>query len=314
MLRGMVRSIVTPASESIAERCLYWPADERPMNPENPDRKAPANELGVLLRRWRDTRGTSQLDLSFNAGVSQRHISFIESGRSVPSRQMLMDIAQALDIPLRERNTLLLAAGYAPMYSEASWNAQEMQSVTHALGRILRQHEPFPAVVMDRYWNVLMTNESAPRFFNCFIDMAARKGPRNMLHLVFDPDGLRPFVADWEAVAKSLIQRVYRESVGRVIDDQTRQLIAALLAYPDVQNGWKSQSVLSNASSAPAMPVIPIGFVKDDNVLNYFSMVTSVGTPQTVAAQELRIECMFPADDETEARHRELIGELPEAR
>src|SRR5258708_24583165 len=172
-------------------------ANERSMNSARLNTKPPASELGLLLRQWRDMRGRSQLELSLDAGVSQRHISFIESGRSVPSRQMLMDIAQALDIPLRERNTLLLAAGYAPMYSEASWNSREMQSVTNALGRILRQHEPFPAVVMDRYWNVLMTNESAPRFFNCFVDMAARKGPRNMLHLVFDPDGMRPFVADW---------------------------------------------------------------------------------------------------------------------
>src|SRR5882757_3727797 len=171
--------------------------------------------LGVLLRYWRDLRGRSQLDLSLDTGISQRQISFIESGRSVPGRQTLMTIAQALDIPLRDRNNLLLAAGYAPMFSEAAWDSAEMTSVTNALTRMLRQHEPFPALVMDRYWNVLMTNESAPRFFGCFIDMAARQGPRNMLHLVFDPDGMRPFVADWEGVAKSLIQRVYRESVGR---------------------------------------------------------------------------------------------------
>lgn len=134
------------------------------MNPANPERKTPSNELGALLRHWRDMRGISQLDLSFNAGVSQRHISFVESGRSVPSRQMLLDLAQALDIPLRERNTLLLAAGYAPMYADSAWNAQEMRSVTSALGRMLRQHEPFPALVMDRYWNVLMTNDQHRRF------------------------------------------------------------------------------------------------------------------------------------------------------
>jgi transcriptional regulator with XRE-family HTH domain len=185
------------------------------MNSSNLNAKLPASELGALLRHWRDIRGRSQLDLSLDTGVSQRHISFIESGRSVPGRQTLLDIAQALDIPLRDRNTLLLAAGYAPIYSEGAWNAPEMQSVTKALGRILRQHEPFPAVVMDRYWNVLMANEAAPRFFNCFIDMAARQGPRNLLHLMFDPKGMRPFVANWEAVAKGLFQRVYRESVGR---------------------------------------------------------------------------------------------------
>ncbi|HYS63837.1 MAG TPA: helix-turn-helix transcriptional regulator [Paraburkholderia sp.] len=280
------------------------------MNAANQVKKASPNEFGDLLRHWRDMRGISQLDLSFNAGVSQRHISFIESGRSVPSRQMLMDLAQTLDIPLRERNTLLLAAGYAPMYSDGAWNAQEMQSVTKALGRMLRQHEPFPAMVTDRYWNVLMTNESAPRFFNCFIDMASRKGPRNMLHLIFGPAGMRPFVANWQTVADSLIQRVYRESVGRVIDDSTRELLAALCAYPDVQPALEPGSTPGASAAAAAMPVIPIGFVKDGHVLNYFSMVASVGTPQTVAAQELRIECMFPADEETEARHLEMLDAL----
>ncbi|CAD6526587.1 helix-turn-helix domain-containing protein [Paraburkholderia metrosideri] len=281
------------------------------MTPANANRaaKPPPNDLGLLLRHWRDLRGVSQLDLSFNAGVSQRHISFIESGRSVPSRQMLLDIAQTLDVPLRDRNALLLAAGYAPIYADTAWNALEMQSVTKALERMLRQHEPFPALVMDRYWNVLMTNDAAPHFFNCFIDLAARKGPRNMLHLVFDPNGLRPFIADWQSVSESLIQRVYRESVGRVIDEPTRDLLAALRVYPEVSTE-RSGIATPDADSA-AMPVIPIGFVKDGHVLNYFSMVASVGTPLNVAAQELRIECMFPADDETEARHLEMLDALP---
>jgi transcriptional regulator with XRE-family HTH domain len=281
------------------------------MNSARLNIKPPVSELGLLLRQWRDMRGRSQFELSLDAGVSQRHVSFIESGRSVPSRQMLMDIAQALDIPLRERNTLLLAAGYAPVYQESAWDALEMQSVTHALGRILRQHEPFPAVVMDRYWNVLMTNESTPRFFNCFINMAAREGPRNLLHLMFDPAGMRPFIANWEDVAKSLIQRVYRESVGRVIDEKTQELLAALLAYPDVKSEWKSPRALSTTSATRTMPVIPISFAKDNEVLSYFSMVTTVGTPQTVAAQELRIECMFPADDATETRHIGMLGAVP---
>ena len=283
------------------------------MNPANPVKTAPPNDLGVLLRHWRDLRGVSQLDLSFRAGVSQRHISFIESGRSVPSRQMLMDLAQTLDVPLRERNTLLLAAGYAPIYADGAWNAQDMQSVTKALDRMLRQHEPFPALVMDRYWNVLMTNDAAPRFFNCFIDMAARKGPRNMLHLVFDPHGMRPFVHDWPSVADSLMQRVYREAVGRVIDARTQQLLDELRAYPAVQTGLEPGHPLAVDGSAAAMPVIPIGFVRNGRVLKYFSMVASVGTPQTIAAQELRLECLFPADDETEALHLEMLDAAPPA-
>jgi transcriptional regulator with XRE-family HTH domain len=267
-----------------------------------------ANELGALLRYWRDRRGTSQLDLSLDAGVSQRHISFIESGRSAPSRQMLMDLAQALDIPLRERNGLLLAAGYAPAYADAPWDGAEMQSVTCALGRMLRQHEPFPALVMDRYWDVVMANAAAPRFFNCFIDLAARPQPRNLLHLMFDPAGMRPFIAGWETVAKSLIQRVYREAVGRVLDERTQALLTALLAYPDVKADWKNPKVTSALPVVPTMPVISLSFVKDGVELRYFSMVATVGTPQTVAAQELRLECLFPADAATETRHLELIG------
>jgi transcriptional regulator with XRE-family HTH domain len=274
------------------------------MSSSNLAAKPPGTELGVLLRHWRDLRGRSQLDLSLDTGVSQRQISFVESGRSVPGRQTLMAFAQALDVPLRERNTLLLAAGYAPLYSDGAWDSKEMQTVTNALGRILRQHEPFPAMVMDRYWNVVMTNDSALRFFNCFIDMAARPAPRNLLHLMFDPNGMRPFIANWEDVAKGLFQRVYRESVGRVIDEKTRELVAALLAYPDVDPEWKNPVVMS------ATPVIPIGFIRDDKVLNYFSMVTTVGTPQTIAAQELRIECMFPADEATEADHATMMGGL----
>ena len=261
------------------------------------------------------------MDLSIETGISQRHISFIESGRSTPSRQTLLEIAQGLDVPLRERNALLLSAGFAPVYSEAAWNSVQMQSVTKALERILRQHEPFPALVMDRYWNVLMTNESAPRFFNCFIDMSQRKGPRNMLHLMFDPDGMRPFVERWDEVATSLIHRVRTEAAGRVIDEKTKELLAALLAYPDVKTGLKTGGHRATqrrpeprdedhraTGTASILPMIPISFRKFETVLNYFSLVTTVGTPQTVAAQELRIESMFPADEETEKEHVRLLG------
>jgi transcriptional regulator with XRE-family HTH domain len=275
------------------------------MSTTRPDTKAPPSELGDLLRYWRDVRGVSQLDLSLEAGVSQRQISFIESGRSVPGRDTLLTLAQTLDVPLRERNAMLLAAGYAPLYSEAPWDAQEMHSVIRALERVVRQHEPFPAIVMDRHWNVLMTNDAAPRFFDCFIDMASREGPRNMLRLIFDPQGMRPFVADWDTVARSLLQRVHRESVGHTVDAGTRLLLDELLAYPDVPRDWRTHH---GPSAAPTMPVIPIGFMSDGVVLRYFSMVTTVGAPQNVMAQELRLECMFPADDETEARHRQLLA------
>ena len=276
------------------------------MAQQHPSVLPPGGQLGALLRHWRDLRGKSQFELSLDTGVSQRHISFIEVGRSVPSRQMLIDLATALDMPLRDRNTLLMAGGYAPIYPDGAWNGPEMRSITAALERMLRQHEPYPALVLDRYWNVLLTNDAAPRFFGRFTDLRARKSPRNMLHLMFDPEGMRPFVADWPRVADSLIQRVYREAVGRVVDDKIKTLLAELLAYPEVAPGWTPPQ----ATGVEAVtPVIPLSFVQDGRRLDYFSMVTTVGTPQTVAAQELRLECMFPADAASEAAHRTLVGD-----
>jgi transcriptional regulator with XRE-family HTH domain len=263
--------------------------------------KTTSNTAGVLLRQWRDIRGKTQLDLSFDAGVSQKHISFVESGRSIPSRQMLLDLSQALDVPLRERNELLIAAGYAPIYSDQALDAPLMNSISRALQRMLRQHEPFPAIVMDRHWNVLMTNDAAPRLFGCFIDMAARPQPRNLLHLMFDPAGMRPFVANWPATARGLLGRVYREALGHVIDGRTKALLAELSQYPGVKSEWRTPS------PGDAMPMIPLTFVKDGVTLNYFSMITTVGTPQTVTAEELRLECMFPADDATETQHSRFV-------
>jgi transcriptional regulator with XRE-family HTH domain len=270
--------------------------------PVDPIRSATA--LGKLLRQWRGTRGKSQFDLSLDTGLSQRHLSFIESGRSAPSRQVVTRIAQSLDIPLRDRNVLLAAAGFAPLYADGAWDSAQMHCVNQALERMLRQHEPFPAIVMDRHWNVLLANDSAPRFFNCFINMAARPKPRNLLHLLFDPHGMRPYIANWSEVAGGLVERIGREAVGRVLDEATKRLLSELAGYPGVDTEWKSLGAVSG------LPVIPITFVKDGQRLSYFSMVSTVGTPLTVAAQELRIESMFPADDVTESAHRRLMDGL----
>lgn len=266
---------------------------------------APSGKLGVLLQHWRDVRGKSQMDVSLDTGVSQRHLSFIESGRSAPSRQTLLNIAQALDVPFRDRNELLIAAGFAPVYKEAAWNAEEMSSVSRALERILRQHEPYPAIVMDRYWNVFMRNDAAPRFFNAFFDLDARPEPRNMLHLMFDPAAMRPFLVNWEEASRSLIQRLHREAVGHTLDDRTRDLLTSLLAYPDVDPALRAARA---ENPAPALPMVPLTFEKDGQLLRYFSMITTVGTPETITTQELRIESMFPADEATEEAHRRLIG------
>ncbi len=262
-------------------------------------------EPGSLLRFWRDLRGKSQLELSFDSGISQRHISFVESGRSVPGRQTLLNLAEALDIPLRERNALLLSAGYAPKYSEAPLDAPELRSVHRVLELMLRQHEPYPALVMDRHWNVLMTNDAAPRFFQRFVDLGAYPRPRNILRMMFDPQALRPAIANWDEAGRNLILRVHREATRGVLDPTTRTLLDELLAYPGVDPDWK---VLRAATGAGALPFVPIGFTYRGRVLSYFSLVSTVGTPQTASLQELRVETMFPADPETEAWHADVMA------
>src|SRR5580692_3512762 len=245
-------------------------------------------QLGALLRSWRQERGKSQLDLSLDTGISQRHLSFVESGRSVPSRDFLATVSDALNIPLRERNVLLLASGYAPLYNEQSMDAEQMAIVTQAIDRMLEQHEPHPALVLDRHWNVIRTNDAAPRFFGSFIDLEARPKPRNLLDLMFDPAGMRPFVEEWEKVAAGLLQRVRREAVGQVLDAEVQKLMKRLREYPGVA-GLKT-------SLAPQSPVLPITFRRGNQRFSYFSLITTVGTPQCITAQEMRVECMFPTD------------------
>src|SRR5262249_8466538 len=161
-------------------------------------------------------------------------------------------LAQALDVPLRERNELLMAAGYAPLYSDQALDAPLMNSISRALQRMLRQQEPFPAIVMDRHWHVLMTNDATTRLVNCFIDMTARRAQRHRWHLVFDPAGMRPFIANWAQTARGRLGRAYREALGHVIDKRTKALLAELSQYPGVKPEWRAPS------PGDAMPMIPL--------------------------------------------------------
>jgi transcriptional regulator with XRE-family HTH domain len=245
-------------------------------------------QLGELLRYWRQQRGKSQLDLSMDTGISQRHLSFVESGRSSPSRDFLSVVSDALNIPLRERNLLLLASGFAPQYSEQSMDAEQMTIVTRAINRMLEQNEPHPALVLDRHWNVIRTNEAAPRFFGSFVDLEARPKPRNLLDLMFDPEGMRPFVEAWEMVAAGLLQRVRREAVGQVMEHGLRELLERLRQYPGV--------AALKPPLTPQSPVLSITFRRGAERFSYFSLITTIGMPQCITAQELRVECMFPTD------------------
>jgi transcriptional regulator with XRE-family HTH domain len=257
--------------------------------------------VGALLQYWRKARHLSQLALATQAEISSRHLCFVETGRANPSREMVLLLASVLDVPLRERNVLLLAAGFAPRYLESNIDAPELAAVGAALDAILRQQEPFPAVVMNRHWDVLRTNQAAARFFGLLLGDRPAGGQANVLRMMFDPNALRPFVTNWEAAAEALVRRVHRESVGGVEDEGTRQLLAELLSYPGVPRSWHSAN-----PGVPLLPVVPVSFRKDDRRFDFFSAVTTLGTPQDITVQEIRIECFFPADQETDRAAREL--------
>jgi transcriptional regulator with XRE-family HTH domain len=254
-----------------------------------------ASPVGALLQHWRRERRMSQLVLSHEAGVTQRHVSFVESGRANPSREMVLTLARALDVPLRERNQMLLAAGYAPHYRETGLDDESMGRVRAALDRVLSHHEPYPAVVMDRHWDVVEANHAAQAMF-AFLLGGPPPAPANVVRLMFT--ALRPHVANWEQTGQALIQRVHREAVGGVPDPRTTSLLDEVLSLPGVPAAWRTPDF-----AATQLPLIPVRFAKDGVEVAYFSLVTTVGTPQDVTLQEIRLESFFPADDAS-AEHR----------
>jgi transcriptional regulator with XRE-family HTH domain len=262
--------------------------------------------VGAQLQYWRRARHLSQLALATEAEVSPRHICFIETGRANPSREMVLLLSRALDVPLRERNSLLLAAGFAPVYRETNLDAPELGPIRGALDAILRQQEPFPAIVMNRHWDIVRANAASTRLARLLLGERAATAPPNLLRRIFDPDSMRPFVANWKAVAESLVQRVHREAVGGVTDERTRALLADLLAYPGVPRTW-----LQPDPGATLTPVVPVSYVKGERRFDFFSTVTTLGTPQDITLQEVRIECFFPANPATEAAARDLAQEHP---
>jgi transcriptional regulator with XRE-family HTH domain len=257
--------------------------------------------VGAMLAYWRKARHKSQLALATEAEISPRHLCFVETGRARPSREMVLLLASALDVPLRERNALLVAAGFAPVYRETSLDAPELGAVRAAIAAILAQQEPYPAVVMNRGWDIVATNTAAERFFAFLLGgPSSPGGGGNVLRLMLGPAGVRGVVANWDEVADSLVRRVHRELVGGVQDEATAGLLEEILAFPGVAAAWRRAD-----RAAPLVPVIPVRFEKDGRRFSYFSAVTVLGTPQDITAQEVRIECFFPADEATarEARN-----------
>ncbi len=201
----------------------------------------PGATVGALLRHWRTARRLSQLELALHADVSSRHLSYVETGRSQPSREMVLLLADALEIPLRERNALLVAGGYAPRYFETGLGAPEMAQVRGAIELILGQQEPSPAFVLDRHWDVRMANQAAARC-NRFL-LGADPTESNMMRLVLHPNGLRPVMVNWEETAGDLIRHLHNQIAVQPSDERARALLAEVLAYPGVPARWRTREI-----------------------------------------------------------------------
>jgi hypothetical protein len=214
---------------------------------------------------------------------------------------MLLRLAEALDVPLRERNALLIAAGYAPRYYESDLAAPEMTQLRKAVELTLHHHEPYPAIVMDRYWEVLMGNEAAARFTRFLLGREPTE--TNIMRLCLHPDGIRPVTVNWEEMAEDLIRHLRNQVVALPGDERSRQLLAEVLEYPGVSAEWGR-----NTTGAPATPLLTTVFRRGDIELRYFSTFTTFGTPYDVTLEGLRIECAFPADEATARASRELFG------
>lgn len=260
--------------------------------------------FGVLLREWRSRRRVSQLDLAVEAGVSSRHVSFIETGRAQPSREMILMLARVLDVPLRDRNDLLTAAGYAAMYRASDLEAPALEQARRALDYMLRQQEPYPAIVVDRNWTILKANNGAVKLVEAFADpAAAAEWGGNAMRLMFHPRGFRPYIVNWEAMAAALIQWLHRDVLSGFGGAETRALLDELLSYPGIPHRWRTLDL--DASTAP---FLAIDFLKGDFHLRFFSTLTTLGTPHDITLQELRVEAFFPADAATEEAARRLTA------
>jgi transcriptional regulator with XRE-family HTH domain len=264
--------------------------------------------FGIALRDCRRARKLSQLDLAVDAEVSQRHLSFLESGRAQPSREMVLQLAQTLDLPLRERNHLLQAAGYVGMYAQRALTAADMQPVRTALELMLRHHEPFPAVVVDRAWNQFMANDAILRMFSALGDpdtvwrRVCGDGPRNVLKLTFHPEGLAPYIRNLAEIAPPLLARTAREALEH---PAVQEVLDEVLRYPGIPTRWRSMDL-----HATLPPVLPTEFQIGGLTLKLFTTLTTFGTPQDVTTDELRVEHFFPADAATDALLRQLAANV----
>lgn len=257
----------------------------------------PPRLFPALLKHWRRTRGLSQLDLAGLCDVSARHLSFLETGRSKASADMVLRLAATLELPLRQQNELLVAAGHPAHYPESAVGSLDPM-VEAAVARMLAVHEPLPMLVFNRYYDVLRTNGGAMQLLARFVAEPARvlaRPRQNILHLLFDPDGLRPFVEDWQEIAHEIIARLHREALGHGGDARLSTLLAELLAYPEVPERWRYPDF-----SHPNRPAFCLWLRRADLRLGFLTALTVFNAPYDVGLEDLRIESYFPLDAATQ--------------
>jgi transcriptional regulator with XRE-family HTH domain len=261
---------------------------------------SPPAHAGILLREWRAARRLSQLDLALDAGLSTRHLSCVETGKAQPSREILTRLADTLQMPLRARNALMVAAGFAPRYPETALVKPELAQMRRAIEFILGQQEPYPAFLLNRHWDVLMANRASARV-NRLVMGGRRTQHRNMLRQIFDPADLRSAIVNWAEVAGNLIHHLHSVVAGAPSDHVARALLDEVLAYPGVPSRWR----LRELDAAP-VPLQNTVLRHDGGELRFFSTITTFGTPRDVTLDEVHIECCFPMDDATAELCREL--------
>jgi transcriptional regulator with XRE-family HTH domain len=253
--------------------------------------------VGALLRDWRRRRRLSQLDVSLDAAVSARHLSFVETGRSRPSRELVLHLADHLDVPLRERNALLLAAGYAPIYAETPLDAEEMAPVRAALDKILAGHAPFPAVIVDRRWDLVSANQPALGILADGVSPELLAPPVNALRVNLHPDGLASRIVNFAEYSAHLVGRVRRE-LALAPDPGLAELLEELRGYPGVTEPD------TTVADPAQMLFVPLRLRAAGTELALFSTLATFGTALDVTLAELAIESFFPADADTEAALR----------
>jgi transcriptional regulator with XRE-family HTH domain len=263
-----------------------------------------ALSFGDLLKHWRSARRMSQLELASEAEISARHLSFLETGRAQPSRDMIHLLGNVLDIPFFDQNNLLLAAGFAPKYAHREIDTPELEQVRRALEFILQQQEPYPAIVIDEVWNIRMRNAASERIFRLFRELSELPSDRaqNAMHILCHPKGVRRFMTNWEEFVGPLIQSIHHEAAVSKSAGVLR-LRDELLSYPGMPASWKTANPVS-----AALPLLTMQFQKGDLHLAFFATLTTFSYPHDVTLQQLRVECLFPADKATEETARRLAN------